>query len=129
MQLTCMVINVQGNNYYMVEGSPHVWLTCMVINMQANYYYMMEGSPHVQLTCTVINVQGNNYYMIEGSPHVWLMLHSTYVVDGWFLGDFFWKVEGSSVHTCESCAAINVHGNYYYMVEGSPHVWFTLHNN
>ena len=27
VQLTCG-INVQGNDYYMVEGSPHVWLTC-----------------------------------------------------------------------------------------------------
>ena len=36
MWLTCMVINVQGNNYYTtiwVEGSPHVWLTFMVINV------------------------------------------------------------------------------------------------
>ena len=24
------------------------------------------------------------------------------MVDGWFFGHFFWKVEGSSVHTCES---------------------------
>ena len=24
---------------------------------------------------------------------------------------------------CGSCVAINVHSNYYYMVEGSPHVW------
>ena len=27
------------------------------------------------------------------------------MVDGWFLGDFFWKVEGSSAHTHESRAA------------------------
>ena len=27
------------------------------------------------------------------------------MVDGLFLGDFFWKVEGSSAHTHESCAA------------------------
>ena len=50
------------------------------------------------------------------------------MVDGWFLGDFFWGVEGSSAHTrvtCSSHVAINVHGNYYYMVEGSPHVWLT----
>ena len=75
---------------------------CMVINMQGNNHYMVEGSPHMWLMCTVINVQGNNYYMMEGSPHVWLTLHSnvkaTYVVDRWFLGDFFWKVEGSSAH-------------------------------
>ena len=25
--------------------------------------------------------------------------------------------------TCDSHVAINVHSNYYYMVEGSPHVW------
>ena len=45
MWLTCMVINVQGNNYYMVEGSPHVWLTCMVINMQGNNYSYGGGEP------------------------------------------------------------------------------------
>ena len=75
------------------------------------------------------------------------------MVDGWFLGDFFWKVEGSSVHTRESraahvwqltstvitiwwrgalmygsCVAINVHGNCYYLVEGSPHVLLTCGN-
>ena len=62
------------------------------------------------------------------------------MVDGWFLGDFFWKVDEShAAHvwqltctvisiwwrgalTCGSCVAINVHGNYNYMVEGSPHV-------
>ena len=49
------------------------------------------------------------------------------MVDGWFLGDFFWKVEGSSAHTCESRVAINVHSNYY-MVEGSPHVWLMCGN-
>ena len=30
---------------------------------------------------------------------------ATYVVDGRFFGHFFWKVEGSSTHTYESCAA------------------------
>ena len=29
---------------------------------------------------------------------------ATYVVDGRFFGHFFWKVEGSSAHTRESCA-------------------------
>ena len=42
--------NVHGNYYYMVEGSPHVWLMCAVINVQGDYY-MVEGSPHVWLTC------------------------------------------------------------------------------
>ena len=40
-----------------------MWLTCMVINMQGNNYYTtiwVEGSPYVWLMCTVINVQGNN---------------------------------------------------------------------
>ena len=45
---------------------------------------------------------------------------TTYVVDGWFFGHFFWKVEGSSAHTHKSCAA-NVQGSYY-MVEGTPHM-------
>ena len=69
--------NVHGNYYYMVEGSPHMWLTCAVIKGQGDYY-MVEGSPHVWLTCTVINVQ-SDYYMVEGSPHVWTInLHSNY---------------------------------------------------
>ena len=54
------------------------------------------------------------------------------MVDGWFLGDFFWKLEGSSAHTRESHVAINVHSSSrvainvqsnYYMVEGTPQVW------
>ena len=71
------------------------------------------------------------------------------MVDGWFLGEIFWKLEESSAHTrdsrgahvwqlmcmvittiwwrgaltCGSCVAINMHGNYYHMVEGSHHVW------
>ena len=34
----------------------------------------------------------------------------------------------SQVHTSGSHVAINVHGNYYYMVEGSPHVWLMCGN-
>ena len=49
--------------------------SCVAINVYGNYYYMVEGSPHVWLTCRIIDVQGNNYYMVEGSSHVWLMLH------------------------------------------------------
>ena len=54
MWLRCMVINVQGNNYYMVEGSPLMWLTCMVINVQGNNYYMVEGA----LTCGSFFLEG-----------------------------------------------------------------------
>ena len=131
-QLRCMVIttkwwrgvftcgscarqfNMHSNYYYMVEGSPHVWLTCTVINVQGDYY-MVEGSPHVWLTCAVINVQGD-YYMVEGSPHMWLTCTVINVQ-----GDYY-MVEGSP-HV-----AINMHGNYYYMVEGSVHVWLTCGN-
>ena len=28
---------------------------------------------------------------------------------------------------CGSCVAINMHSNYYYMVEGSPHVAINVH--
>ena len=41
---SCVAINVHGNYYYMVEGSPHVWLMCMIINVQGNNYYMVEGA-------------------------------------------------------------------------------------
>ena len=58
MWLTCKVINVHGNYYYMAEGGPHMWLTCgshVAINVHSNYYYMVEGSPHMwQLMCMVI---------------------------------------------------------------------------
>ena len=53
MQLMCG-INMHGYYYYMVEGSPHMWLTCgscVAINVHSNYYYMLEGSPHVWLMC------------------------------------------------------------------------------
>ena len=47
-----MVINVHGNYYYIVEGSPHIHVS------------------HVQLMCG-IKVHDNYYHMVEGSPHVW----------------------------------------------------------
>ena len=60
-----MAINMHGNYYYMVEGSPHVWqLTCMVTTT----IWCREPShvAHVwQLMC-----HGNYYYMVEGSPHM-----------------------------------------------------------
>ena len=88
---SCVAINVHSN-YYMVEGSPHVWHVQLTrgINVHGNYYYMVEGSPHVwrstcmvittiwwrgALTygsCVVINMH-SNYYMVEGSPHMWHM--------------------------------------------------------
>ena len=38
----------------------------MAINMHGNYYYMVEGSPHMwQLTCKVITIWW------RGPPHVW----------------------------------------------------------
>ena len=48
-----------------------MWLMCMVINVQGNNYYTTMwwmGSRHVWLTCTVINVQGNNYLYGRGEP-------------------------------------------------------------
>ena len=39
VQLTYMAINVHGNCYYMVEGSPNVW----AIHMHGNDYYKVEG--------------------------------------------------------------------------------------
>ena len=48
------VAHVHGNYYYMVEGSPHVWLMCMVIT---TIYGGGEPScvGHVwQLTCMVV---------------------------------------------------------------------------
>ena len=79
MALTCMVITT----IWWREPS-HV-----VINMHGNYYYMVEGSPHVhvshmQLTCG-INVHGNYYYMVEGNPHMW-QLTCTVITTIWWRG-------------------------------------------
>ena len=41
------------------------------------------------------------------AAHVWQLMCT--VITIWWMGAL----------TC----GINVHGNYYYMVEGSPHVW------
>ena len=60
-RLTCTVITTIWWRGALTCGS-HV-----AINVHSNYYYMVEGSPQVWLTCTVINVQGD-YYMVEGSP-------------------------------------------------------------
>ena len=43
-------------------------------------------------------------------------------VDGWFLGDFFWKVEGSSAHTCESHA---VHVSHMWLTSTVINVHIT----
>ena len=37
--------------------------------------------------------------------HFLVARRATFVVDGWFFGHIFWKVEGSSAHTRESRAA------------------------
>ena len=67
--LTCTVINVHSNYYYMVEGSPHKWqLTCTVITTIWCRGALMCGS------CVAINVHGNYYYMVEDltcGSHAW----------------------------------------------------------
>ena len=70
--------HVHGNYYYMVEGSPHVWLMCTVIttiygggepshvaiNMHSKYSYMVHGSYK---------------NMVEGTPHMWAInVHAYY---------------------------------------------------
>ena len=54
---SCVVINVHGNYYYMVEGNPHV-------HMSQSQMQLMCGkcSSHV-----AINVHSNYYYMVEGT--------------------------------------------------------------
>ena len=56
-----VAINVYGNYYYMVEGSPHMWqLTCMVITTT-----WWRGPPHVWpinmhcSSCVAINMHSN----------------------------------------------------------------------
>ena len=73
---SCVAINMQGNYYYMVEGSPHVWLMCMVITTIYG-----GGEP----SCVAINVHSKYYYMVEGSPHVW-QLTCTVVTRIWWRG-------------------------------------------
>ena len=65
VQLMCG-INMHGNYYYMVEGSPHVWrLTCTVITI----WWKGALTCGTCSSCVAINVH-SNYYMVDGSPHV-----------------------------------------------------------
>ena len=50
-----MAINVHSNYYYIVEGSPHVWLMCMVITTIYG-----GGEP----SSVAINMHGYYYYMV-----------------------------------------------------------------
>ena len=62
-----MAINVHGNYYYMVKGSPHVWrLTCTVITI----WWKGALTCGTCSSCVAINVH-SNYYMVDGSPHMW----------------------------------------------------------
>ena len=100
----------------MVEGSPYIWLMCTVINVQGNNYYMVEGA----LTCgssARLLMWGNNYYMVEGTlmcGSCARLLTCSVITTIWCMGTL----------TC----GINMHGNYYYMVEGGPHMWLTCGN-
>ena len=49
-------------------------------HMHSNYYYMVEGSPHMWLTCgNSINVHSNYWNMVEGTPHMWAInMHGNY---------------------------------------------------
>ena len=109
--VTCgshVAINVHSNYYYMVVGSPHMWLTCIVITT-----IWWRGA----LTCgsyVAINVHCRYYYMVEGSPHLWQLTCMVITTIRW-----------RGALTCGSRVATNMLGNYYYMVEGSPHVWLS----
>ena len=128
---SCVVINMHGNYYYILEGSPHIHVTHVQlmcsINVHGNYYYMVEGNPHMwQLMCTVITTKWlrgalmcgsrvvinmhSNYYMVEGNPSrvaraadMWQLMCT--VITIWWTGGLM--------------CGMNVHGNYYYMVEGT----------
>ena len=64
-----VAINVHGNYYYIVQGSPHVWqLMCTVITTIWWRGALMNGS------CVAINMHSNCYYLVEGSPHVWQLM-------------------------------------------------------
>ena len=56
--------HVHGNYYYMVKGSPHVWLMCMVITT------IYGGG---ELSCVAINMHSKYSYTVEGSPHMSVM--------------------------------------------------------
>ena len=61
---SCVAINMDGNYYYMVEGSPHMWLMCTVITTIYG-----GGEP----SRVAINVHSKYSYAVEGSPHMWVM--------------------------------------------------------
>ena len=55
----------------------------------------------------------------------WLVELPMWLTDG-FLDTFFGRWRGAvriHVSHVQLTCGINVHGNYYYMVEGSPHMW------
>ena len=56
--------HVHGNYYYMVEGSPHMWLMCTVITT------IYGGG---ELSCVAINMHSKYSYTVEGSPHMLVM--------------------------------------------------------
>ena len=70
------------------------------------------------------------------AAHVWQLMCT--VITIWWTGaltcginvhsNYYYMVEGSPhvhvIHVQLTCG-INVHSNYYYMVEQSPHVWLT----
>ena len=60
-------------------------------------------------------------------PFWWLVELPMWLTDG-FLDTFFGRWRGAvRIHMShmQLTCGINVHSNYYYMVEGSPHVWLT----
>ena len=58
-------------------------------------------------------------YMVEGNPLVWQLTCTVNTPIRW-----------RGALTCGSCVAINVHGSYKNMVEGTPHMWaINVHAN
>ena len=87
---------VEGNSAHTHESrAPHVW----------------------QLTCTVITIWWRRALTcgsrVAHAAEVWQL--TCMVITIWWRGAL----------TCGSHVAINVHSNYYYMVEESPHMWLT----
>ena len=97
-QFTCMVITIWWRGALTCD----TWSSHVAINVHSNYY-MVDGSPHMwQLTCTVIttiwwrgaltygshvaiNMHRNYYYIVEGSPHVWQLM-CTEITRIWWRG-------------------------------------------
>ena len=81
--------------------------------MYSDLFCRKKECVHVRKKFHFQSLAGNElriYFVELEKSYYWWLVRATYVVDGRFLGHFFWKVEGGSAHTRES-RVTHVHSN------------------